>query len=63
MDSVRHPLDWWAHGGYAEVVRNTGWNFAKARREVRKAIHPSKEPPPRPWTASPSSLTPSPRDR
>jgi hypothetical protein len=38
MDSVRHPLDWWAYGGYAEVVRNTGWNRAKARREVRKAI-------------------------
>lgn len=38
MDSVRHPLDWWAYGGYAEVVRQTGWNLPKARREVRKAI-------------------------
>ena len=38
MDYVRHPLDWWAYGGYAEVVRQTGWNLSKARREVRKAI-------------------------
>ena len=39
MDQVRHPLDWWALGGYEEVIRNTGWNPAKARREVRRAIH------------------------
>ena len=39
MDAVDHPLDWWAYGGYAEVVRQTGWNLPKARREVRKAIH------------------------
>ena len=39
MDQVHHPLDWWAEGGYAEVVRQTGWNLPKARREVRKAIH------------------------
>jgi len=38
MDQVQHPLDWWAYGGYAEVVRQTGWNLPKARREVRKAI-------------------------
>jgi len=38
MDQVRHPLDWWAYGGYQEVIHHTGWNSAKARREVRKAI-------------------------
>jgi hypothetical protein len=38
MDQVKHPLDWWAYGGYAEVTRHTGWNLARARREVRKAI-------------------------
>lgn len=38
MESVRHPLDWWAHGGYAEVVRQTGWTLPQARRGVRKAI-------------------------
>jgi hypothetical protein len=38
MDPVKHPLDWWAAGGYDEVMRHTGWNLAKARREVRKAI-------------------------
>jgi hypothetical protein len=38
MDSVQHPLDWWAYGGYAEVLRNTGWTLPRARREVRKAI-------------------------
>jgi len=38
MDLVKHPLDWWAYGGYAEVMCQTGWNLAKARREVRKAI-------------------------
>ena len=34
MDQVKHSLDWWAYGGYAEVMRHTGWNLAKARREV-----------------------------
>ena len=38
MDTVNHPLDWWAYGGYDEVIRNTGWNRSRARREVRKAI-------------------------
>lgn len=38
MDQVQHPLDWWAFGGYHEVVRQTGWNLPKARREVKKAI-------------------------
>jgi hypothetical protein len=38
MDQVPHPLDWWADGGDARVVRQTGWALPKARREVRKAI-------------------------
>ena len=38
MDQVRHPLDWWAHGGYKEVVRQTGWSLPQARRQTRKAI-------------------------
>ncbi|MGI8486684.1 MAG: hypothetical protein ACR2OU_20800 [Thermomicrobiales bacterium] len=38
MDPVQHPLDWWAYGGYLEVIRQTGWNLPKARREVRKAM-------------------------
>lgn len=38
MDQVKPPFDWWAYGGYAEVMRQTGWNIAKARWEVRKAI-------------------------
>ena len=38
MDQVRHPLDWWAYGGYDEVMRHTGWNLARARREVKKTI-------------------------
>ena len=38
MDQVPHPLDWWAYGGYTEVMRNTGWTLPRARREVRKAI-------------------------
>lgn len=38
MDPVKHPLDWWAYGGYEYVMRETGWNRRKAAREVRKAI-------------------------
>lgn len=38
MDQVKHPLDWWAYGGYPEVMRHTGWSPARARREVRRAI-------------------------
>lgn len=38
MYYVEHPLDWWASGGYTEVVRQTGWTLPRARREVRKAI-------------------------
>jgi hypothetical protein len=39
MDPVKPPLNWWAYGGYKEVMRITGWNLPKARREVRKAMH------------------------
>lgn len=39
MYLVQHPLDWWAYGGYTEVVRQTGWSLPKARREVRKVIN------------------------
>ena len=38
MDQTKHSLDCWAHGGYEEVIRHTGWNLARAHREVRKAI-------------------------
>lgn len=38
MYFMPHPLDWWAVGGYDEVIRQTGWNRARARREVKKAI-------------------------
>jgi hypothetical protein len=38
MDAINHPLDWWAFGGYPEVIRNTGWSLPQARREVRTAI-------------------------
>lgn len=38
MDPVKHPLDRWAYGNYEEVMGQTGWTLAKARREVRKAI-------------------------
>jgi hypothetical protein len=38
MDPVQHPLDWWAYGRYAEVVRQTGWSLPKARRQVRKTM-------------------------
>jgi hypothetical protein len=38
MDQVNHPLDWWAYGGDDEVIRQAGWNRAKARREVKKTI-------------------------
>jgi len=38
MDQMQHPLDWWAYGGYQEVMHHTGWTIEKSRREVRKAI-------------------------
>lgn len=38
MDSVDHPLDWWALGGYARVMRETGLTKPQARRAVHKTI-------------------------
>jgi hypothetical protein len=38
MDKVTPPLDWWAYGGYAALMRQTGWALPRARRQVRKAI-------------------------
>jgi hypothetical protein len=38
MDPLTHPLDWWAYGGYDEVVLQTGWNLARARREAKRRI-------------------------
>ena len=38
MDQVKHPLDWWAYGSYAEVIRRTGWTLPRARRGVRNVI-------------------------
>jgi hypothetical protein len=35
MDHVKHPLDWWAHGGYLAVMRKLGYSEAVARRKVR----------------------------
>lgn len=37
MVPVKRPLDWWAYGGYKEVMRQTGRNIAKAYREAIKA--------------------------
>ena len=38
MDSVDHPLDWWALGGYERVMRETGLSNAQAHHAVHKAI-------------------------
>lgn len=38
MDSIDHPLDWWAFGGYAEVMRQTGCTQPQARRRVRRSL-------------------------
>jgi hypothetical protein len=35
MDSVDHPLDWWAYGGYKAVMRELDCSEAEARRRVR----------------------------
>jgi hypothetical protein len=35
MDSVDHPLDWWAIGGYPTVMRELNCSEATARRKVR----------------------------
>jgi len=38
MDALDHPLDWWAYGGYAEVMRQLGCGPAQARRVVRQRL-------------------------
>lgn len=38
MDSVDHPLDWWALGGYERVMHETGCTKPQARHAVHKAI-------------------------
>ncbi len=38
MDAVDHPLDWWAYGGYAEVMRQLGCRHAQARRTVKQQL-------------------------
>lgn len=35
MDTVDHPLDWWAYGGYDAVMREAKCTEAEARRRVR----------------------------
>jgi hypothetical protein len=38
MDSVDHPLDWWASGGYPTVTRELGCTKAQARYRVHQKI-------------------------
>lgn len=38
MDSVDHPLDWWAYGGYPAVMRELGCSQATARHKVHAKI-------------------------
>jgi hypothetical protein len=38
MDSVDHPLDWWAYGGYPAVMRERRCTKTVARHKVRKKI-------------------------
>jgi len=38
MDSVDHPLDWWAYGGYPAVMRELGCSKAAARHKVHAKI-------------------------
>jgi hypothetical protein len=38
MDSVEHPLDWWAYGGYEAVMREIGCDKPAARRLVRRKL-------------------------
>lgn len=38
MDSLEHPLDWWAYGGYPEVMRQLGCTHAQARRSVKQRL-------------------------
>jgi hypothetical protein len=38
MDTVAHPLDWWAYGGYPAVVRELRCIKAHARHRVHQKI-------------------------
>ncbi len=38
MDSVDHPLDWWAYGGYPAVMRELGCTKTVARHKVHAKI-------------------------
>ncbi len=38
MDSVEHPLDWWAYGGYPAVMRELGCTKTIARHKVHATI-------------------------
>ncbi len=38
MDSVEHPLDWWAYGGYPAVMRELQCTKAVARHKVHQKI-------------------------
>ena len=38
MDSVEHPLDWWAYGGYPAVMRELGCTKSVARHKVHQKI-------------------------
>lgn len=38
MDSVEHPLDWWAYGGYPTVMRELRCTKAVARHKVHQKI-------------------------
>ncbi len=38
MDSVEHPLDWWAYGGYPAVIRELHCTKAVARHKVHQKI-------------------------
>jgi hypothetical protein len=39
MDSVDHPLDYWADGGYPAVMRELGCTKAQARHQVHAKIN------------------------
>jgi hypothetical protein len=38
MDSVDHPLDWWAYGGYPAVMRELRCTKTQARHQVHAKI-------------------------
>ncbi len=38
MDSVDHPLDWWAYGGYTAVMRELKCTKTTARHKVYAKI-------------------------